>query len=1311
MERDKRQGGTELGQMGIRAGWRCGILAFAIALLAALGAASSASADLSFCPFGSGAGQCEKPEGVGVDTSEGAPSSGHVYVADRGNNRVNVFEADGDFLFAFGWGVADGVTNAFQTCTATCFKGIAGAGSGQFSGVRGVAVDNNEASASFHDVYVYDGNNRRVQKFDPTGSFLLSFGTSGSGNGQFGSDLNPIAVGPGGSVFVGDTQGSTARVQKFTQAGVFTEAVTLPENDNIFALAVDSGGNFYAVFNAASFVHKYGPTGTPLYNLDPTNFTVSLAVDEADNLYANQTDGAFRVVTEYSSAGQTIRRFGYGRIGFNLRGLAPYQTANGDIFGSEEYVGSQTQGNKVTYIAFDAPGPVIAAPALTATAIGNAKATLKAQINPEGKATEYHFEYVDEEAFEATGFATAKSTPTTPLGFTDFKLHEASATIGCANPIVEAPEGKCLTPDTTYHFRVVATNADGTDEAESTFKTKPPLEFEFWAAKVGTDTALLAAKVNPLGIPATGYFEYVDDAAFQDSGFTTALKAPASGELDFGSSETGVTRSTTLFPLLPATIYHYRFVVDDPLIDPVTSEPQTFITFAKPLIDACPGNEAFRTGLSAALPDCRAYEMVSPLDKEGGDIIALQETFTHLPAALSQSSAAGDKLAYASYRAFGNAKAAPYTSQYIAVRDPGTGWGSHGISPPRTFRILKNSLIPSFDTEFKLFSDDLCASWLRTVTDPTLAAGAIERFPNLYGSRDSDPSCGGEGYEALTTVEPPLVGAEDYWRLELQGASEDGEVAAYVSNDNLTPDAPPQPAGCTTSAANCQLRLYVQAKDNPLPRFVCILPNGEASKTSCQAGDPTEGDGKMRTGNVLHALSDDGSELFWTAHTSPPGPGQIYLRLNPTEEQSALSGGECTEAAKACTLAVSKQAETSSGTTISRFWTAAADGSRAIFTTGTDLYEYVVATKSTNLIAHKSAGILGAGDDAQHIYMVSEEVLSGANAEGGSPTAGKQNLYVYEPGGTYRFVMTMASADVNVPSNTYAPVVHDPRWRVSRVSPDGVHAAFPSFANPTGYDNIDAVSGQVDAEVYLYDAAANAGQGGLVCASCNPTLGRPAGANARPGSPNPYWAGGKLPVWENTLYASRVLSEDGNRLFFESSDTLSPRDTNGVQDLYQWEAAGTGGCEEGDAAYYASNGGCIGLISSGQSARAVEFTDASPSGDDVFFATLAGLLPQDYGLVDVYDARVGGGLPEPPPPAAECEGESCQNPASPPLPPTPPSLVYQGPGNVSEAQPPKKCPKGKHKVKKNGKTRCVKNKPKKSKGKSKKSGAERRAAR
>jgi hypothetical protein len=169
-----------------------------------------------------------------------------------------------------------------------------------------------------------------------------------------------------------------------------------------------------------------------------------------------------------------------------------------------------------------------------------------------------------------------------------------------------------------------------------------------------------------------------------------------------------------------------------------------------------------------------------------------------------------------------------------------------------------------------------------------------------------------------------------------------------------------------------------------------------------------------------------------------------------------------------------------------------------------------------------------------------------------------------------------------------------------------------------------------------------------------------------------------------------VAGED----YFESRDPLVGRDTNGRIDVYQWERAGTGGCDEADPSFAPSSGGCVDLVSSGQSLADSAFLDADPSGNNAFFTTLEGLVPQDYGLIDIYDARVGGGFPTPSPPTAPCEGEACQGPYRPPEDSAPASELFQGAGNVVEIPAKPKCKRGK--VKKKG--RCVK-KPQRTKAK------------
>jgi hypothetical protein len=203
------------------------------------------------------------------------------------------------------------------------------------------------------------------------------------------------------------------------------------------------------------------------------------------------------------------------------------------------------------------------------------------------------------------------------------------------------------------------------------------------------------------------------------------------------------------------------------------------------------------------------------------------------------------------------------------------------------------------------------------------------------------------------------------------------------------------------------------------------------------------------------------------------------------------------------------------------------------------------------------------------------------------------------------------------------------------VTPNGGALAFASIRSLTGYDN-----GTVR-ELFVYDAETQQ----LLCASCNPT-----GEPAKPGENYP-------PVPNNNedgTYQYRWVSADGSRVFFDSSEALVPQDTNGVEDVYEWERNGAGSCRQSP--------GCIYLISGDLSVGEALFADASESGNDVFFTSRADLVPQDQGEnVVLYDARVNGGFPRT---ASACTGTGCQGvPPAPPTFATPSSVTFNGIGN------------------------------------------------
>jgi hypothetical protein len=1513
---------------------RLALLALTGAVAALLCVPSLASADLSFCPFGSGAGECSSPGGLAIDFQ-----TSRLYVADAPNNRVDVLDASGTFLFAFGWGVRNGAATA-QTCgpaasppSAACQAGIPGSGTGQFNNPARIAVDNEAGSASRHDIYVIDSrqdresrfkgtvngslvpevNNPRVQKFDSSGNLLLAFGwgvnTGGNapeaciassgcqagvpGDGEcqinsFGSSGDKVAIGPSGDVFVLDLAAENVyekfkgsgvyykevlRLEKFSPEGeclgetIWGKADTTPSNPagsiSANGFAIDSEGHAYVSIShnplellEEAELRKYSldDLETPLCSkveigshAPPPVLSEELAFGPNGDLYARESQHVafeeFNEVTQYDSACKPVHRFGYNEAFSGTLGIATLHSAVGDVFLGEPQ-GDQGAISAIRYLSEPPPGPITVRRAVEATSVSGVKATFKALVNPEGKPTSYHFEYVSQQGYEEQGNSfegpNTRSTPIEEVGSNgDFSLDEVSAVAGCPEPSTESSEGKCLVPEAKYRFRFVADNEDGEGEgiAEGpAFETEPPTRLDAtWASEVGVDSANLYAELDPLGLPTSGYFEYVDEATYEESGFANATKVPAvPGEnpVDFGSAEGDVVRGAVLSDLQPTTTYRYRVVTTNLLVpEPRYGPGRTLRTFAfaHAVTGACPENETFRIGASALLPDCRAYEMVSPVDKKGADVLPGKEASSAAQAALDQSSLEGDKFAFGALSAFADAQSAPYVSQYIAARhergEAGEGWQTHSISPPK--ERLVRPVTWSIDTEFKAFSPDLCEAWLQTFTEPVLAEGAVAEFSNLY--RRTDSECGGPSYEAITVARPPTNTPEHYVGLELQGVSVDGEAAIYVADDNLTGSEGPQPETCSKDGI-CLQRLYVQRRGGGLS-FVCLLPSGEAAGQACSGGTTAPNIGLNRNVDAKNAISADGKRIYWTAAGSSSSNGRdlghLFLRVNPEQQQSALSrftavgklsaesnavsslvtakgkgtfskestkvtvtettvgqwtpgqtiagvgipngttivavegnlltiskatsasqssasisssgplpfekGQEitgpgippettitgtssgsltlsnsatasaagmplsvatgCTEAAKACTIAVSKEAEALSKTGRSQFWAASEDGSKAIFTTTnnnvseSDLYEFDAGTQASHRLAGKVAGVAGVSEDASRVYFASSEVIAGAgqNSAGDEAVAGQPNLYLYEAGagGGYVFIATLAGVDISDPA--YLGVVDSgPTEHASRISGDGLQLAFMSNAAPTHYDNVDAKNGETDAEIYLYDATS----GRLACASCNPSGARPAGEQR--GGVNGQLQGiaAWIPGFTNNSFASRILSEGGGRLFFNAVDSLATVDTNGVGDVYEWEAAETGDCTTESPSYSPVNEGCVSLISSGRSSLAAEFLDASPSGRDVFFSTPESLVGSDPGQADIYDARVGGGFPAPKAPTAQCEGEACQGTPEAPNDPTPASESFEGAGNAHEppaAKKPAPCSKGK--VRRQGK--CV----------------------
>lgn len=1157
-----------------------------------------------FGSFGSGAGELSRPEGIATD-----PSDGTVYIADTLNNRVSVFTPFGEFIKAFGWGVADGTSQELQVCTSTCFKGLPGSEAGQFRYPQGIAVD------TAGDLYVseagiapsgFEQSNRRVQKFTPEGSFLLMFGgevnkttgenictaaqleggdecgvgTAGTGDGQFdiqGTSVRDgafIAVTSEDEVLVGDRD----RIQRFGSDGKFKAAIALPQSGGPGSLAVDpvSGDIYFA------FEEEAGPN---VFRLDEDSGEIldELALDEPLALAVGPGGEVFAA---------------------NDR----HDVAEGEVENS--IVGFTDDGEK-TFECCPATKSALEARWLGGLTVNTQGGLYAITVDSAGD-------------LEPISFVTLYGTPP------------------------------------TYSPPPLA----------------PPSIIAQFASSVGTDSADLGAQINPhFWGDATYYVEYGTGECSEGGCQETAPVPPGDPLTTQVVNKRVRTDDIAIENLVPSTTYHYRFVAVSSGGGPVRGvggavgsdgSEGTFTTFPVPsALQSCP-NSIFRTGPSAFLPDCRAYEMVSPVAKNNSDILALVSV-SNLSNAANQSAVDGNGLTYSAYRSFGDSEAAPYTSQYIASRGA-TGWSSDSISPAQGPTFSYNN----FDNEYSAFSADLAHSWLVRYAVPTLDPSAPEGFPNLY-RRDNLIGA----YQALVPEEPTLP-PKDFIP-ELQGVSADGDVAIFRINDKLTADA--KSGGVS--------QVY-EARDGTLG-LVCVFPPGvspavEEEYKYCSAGTSAWGNrNRGRDSFVENAISEDGSRVYWTASKYSEGfegglplgqierPGRLYLRVNGTT-----------------TVKVS-EAPGAQSTLPARFWGAATDGSKAVFTITQgpkqgNLYRYDAGAGASTLIAMGVIGVVGISDDASRVYFVSEDAI------GGEGTANQPNLYLAE-GGSTDFIATLTRTDIQT-SDGNSPIPSnlgiEPIFHAARVSADGTSLAFISTASLTGYDNTDLVTEKPDSEIFIYRVGAS----GPVCVSCNPTGARPRGPELQaPGNSGFYNVAAEVPPATNQLHTPRSLSADGSRFFFNSYDSLLPEDVNGMLDVYEWESADSGGCSVSSSSYFPPAGGCLYLISTGKSDRDSEFIDADPSGDNAFFATRESLLPQDPGFVDIYVARVGGGFPPPAQPPEPCVGEACQVPIAPPA-VLAPSSTSARPGNPRFKPP---CRKGTHRVKKKGKARCVKNGKKKRK--------------
>jgi len=213
----------------------------------------------TFGTTGSGNGQFNSPRGIAVNAT-------HIFVADATNDDVQIFDLSGNFADTFG---------------------TTGSGNGQFNGPRGVAVDSNDR------IIVADLGNDRVQIFDSSGNFVLTFGTTGSGDGQFNAPYY-VAVDSNDRIIVTDVTNDD--VQIFDSSGNFVltfgttgsgngqldapSGVAVDSKDRII-VADDNNDRFQIFDSSGNFVLTFGTTGT---GNGQFNNPFGMAVDSNDRI-------------------------------------------------------------------------------------------------------------------------------------------------------------------------------------------------------------------------------------------------------------------------------------------------------------------------------------------------------------------------------------------------------------------------------------------------------------------------------------------------------------------------------------------------------------------------------------------------------------------------------------------------------------------------------------------------------------------------------------------------------------------------------------------------------------------------------------------------------------------------------------------------------------------------------------------------------------------------------------------------------------------------------------------------------------------
>jgi hypothetical protein len=595
-----------------------------------------------------------------------------------------------------------------------------------------------------------------------------------------------------------------------------------------------------------------------------------------------------------------------------------------------------------------------------------------------------------------------------------------------------------------------------------------------------------------------------------------------------------------------------------------------------------------------ALPDGRVYELVSPANKNGAEAGA-----SHYGAGLGKAlyavaTADGSGLLYGVTGPLGTVRRG---LQFYAVGRRGSdGWQSENPVPAgsedRIFAISysQHNVVPSSDLSKIL--------WNSTNTYVPDNPSTLGQSAALYeGHADGTIDWLTRPLIGNPVPAPGNIASISY--IEPVGASPDLSTVYFWSYPTLLSED-----AARASGPGWGLYEYTNGVLEPAG----TLPDGTQSPggaAPASSGTGSRGSSDFTspesTGNQV---SHDGSTLLFVS----PDPGD-NPSAGPQTQLYVRRGGHSTLVSH-----TENGAPAPSGAS-------PVQGRSLTTSSANEAHQYAYGSPDGKTVIFQSVDALAPGapsDTSQKVYSydVATDTVSYLPDVGGTVVAGSDDnsRFLFEDGSR------IALWDRGT-VKTIAPIAHLGLMSPARATASGSVFVFSTQVAIPGLSN----GGNL--QVYRYDVAASK----LSCVSCPPDAITPSGdANLAN-----YDLINMVP--DGQLVANRGISDNGDRVFFDTPDPLQPRDTNGRRDVYEWTPSG------------------VSLISSGRSKEDSLFLDSSASGNDVFFTTTDGLDPSDTDLsYDAYDARVGGGFKKADVPSP-CASDGCQG-----APTRSPSLLASG---------------------------------------------------